>query len=123
MDKTIHRGKRLFAGFLLTLFCSYMAGITCFVHSHVVDGQLITHSHPYRGTPDNPGHSHTGSQFLLIELLSFIEMLSAASAGLIHVYFDRITVRKLSCVFVCGQMRIHPHALRAPPLPCPCITL
>lgn len=41
---------------LQALFISYPASITFFVHTHTINGQTITHSHPYQGTPDNQGH-------------------------------------------------------------------
>ncbi len=34
--------------FLPVLFISYMAGITLFTHSHVVNGVTIVHSHPFK---------------------------------------------------------------------------
>ena len=30
------------------MFISYMAGITLFTHSHVVNGVTIVHSHPFK---------------------------------------------------------------------------
>ena len=49
--------------FLPVLFISYMAGITLFTHSHVVNGVTIVHSHPFK--KDSP-HSHTTVEFQLI---------------------------------------------------------
>ena len=115
MNKIIHNRKWLFAGFLLLLFCSYRVSITCFVHSHVVDGRIITHSHPYRGVPDNPGHSHSSAQLLLIEFLSHIVMMSAISAAMAHVLFGKIFLRKTSCDFICKHAGIISYSLRAPP--------
>ena len=34
--------------FLPVLFISYMAGITLFTHSHVVNWVTIVHSHPFK---------------------------------------------------------------------------
>jgi hypothetical protein len=42
--------------FLPVLFISYMAGITLFTHSHVVNGVTIVHSHPFKKGGE---HSHT----------------------------------------------------------------
>ena len=42
--------------FLPVLFISYMAGITLFTHSHVVNGVTIVHSHPFKKGSE---HSHT----------------------------------------------------------------
>lgn len=47
--------KRLYLNimkwFLPVLFISYMAGITLFTHSHVVNGVTIVHSHPFKKGP------------------------------------------------------------------------
>ncbi len=55
--------------FLPVLFISYMAGITLFTHSHVVNGVTIVHSHPFKKGSE---HSHTTVEFQLIHLLSHV---------------------------------------------------
>ena len=52
--------------FLPVLFISYMAGITLFTHSHVVNGVTIVHSHPFKKGSE---HSHTTVEFQLLHLL------------------------------------------------------
>ena len=42
--------------FLPVLFISYMAGITLFTHSHVVNGVTIVHSHPFERAADGTYH-------------------------------------------------------------------
>ncbi|MDR0714284.1 MAG: hypothetical protein LBF89_08520 [Bacteroidales bacterium] len=115
MNKTIRNKKWLPACFLLVLFCSYMVSITCFVHSHVVNGQFVTHSHPYKGTPDNPGHSHTAAQFVSIAFLSHFVTLGAIFAGLIHILSGQMIIRKFLHDFFGKQLQIHFCFLRAPP--------
>jgi hypothetical protein len=115
MNKMIRNKKWLVAGFLLALFCGYMISITCFSHSHVVNGQLVTHSHPYKGTPDNPGHSHTSTQFISIALLSYFLTLSASFAGLVHILSGKIITREIFRTFSGEQLQIRPYSLRAPP--------
>jgi hypothetical protein len=100
---------------LLAVFCSYMVSITCFAHSHVINGQLVTHSHPYKGAPDSPGHSHTAAQFISIALLSHFVSLSATFIALAHVLSGRIIIRKRFRTAPCAQLQIRPYALRAPP--------
>ncbi|MDR2382892.1 MAG: hypothetical protein LBD76_03290 [Prevotellaceae bacterium] len=115
MNRMIHNKKWLFAGFLLLLFCCYRVSITCFVHSHIVNGRLITHSHPYRGVPDNPGHSHNAAQLLLIEFLSHIVIMSVVLAAIAHVFSGKIFLRQTSCAFICKHAGICSYSLRAPP--------
>ncbi|NDV65123.1 hypothetical protein [Bacteroides sp. 224] len=52
---------------LPVLFISYLAGITLFTHSHVVNGVTIVHSHPFN---EDAEHSHSTTEFQLIHLLS-----------------------------------------------------
>ncbi len=49
------------------LFVFYTAGITLFIHSHVVNGVTIVHSHPFK---KGSTHGHTTVQFQLIHILN-----------------------------------------------------
>ena len=52
--------KRQIFGFLfLFLFAIYWCGITCFTHSHVENGVVIVHSHPFQ----DAHHTHTDHQY------------------------------------------------------------
>ena len=62
---------------LLMIFAAYFVSITFFTHSHLVDGQIITHSHPYTQAPDTGSHTHTSVQFQTIAHLSVLLMLAA----------------------------------------------
>ncbi|AVM52477.1 hypothetical protein JN06_01463 [Bacteroides zoogleoformans] len=54
--------------FLPLLFIVYWGGITLFTHSHVVNGVIIVHSHPFRGE-----HEHTEMQLeTIFYLASFV---------------------------------------------------
>jgi hypothetical protein len=59
----------LLKGLLPVLFVSYLAGITFFTHSHVVNGVTIVHSHPFNKKAE---HQHTTTEFQLIHLLSYV---------------------------------------------------
>lgn len=52
--------KRLFAIILTIIFTSYIACITFCVHTHIVNGQLVTHTHPY----SNQQHQHSDSSIV-----------------------------------------------------------
>ncbi|MCD8261023.1 MAG: hypothetical protein LUD15_05635 [Bacteroides sp.] len=61
---------------LAALFVSYVAFVSLFTHSHVVNGVAIVHSHPF----DKDGeHHHTEAEFQLIHSLSNIEIDQAIS--------------------------------------------
>lgn len=61
--------KYRFAGMaLLLVFASYWCGITLFTHSHVVNGVIVVHSHPFKA-----GHTHTDTQLETIFYLSLLQ--------------------------------------------------
>lgn len=100
--------------FLPVLFISYMAGITLFTHSHVVNGVTIVHSHPFK---KNSPHSHTTVEFQLIQLLNH---LTATDGGIVIPCFSFIAI--LLCTVLCFPRQMACLAsvrgvisLRAPP--------
>ena len=65
---------RIIAALLLLLFAHYWCGISLFTHSHVVNGVVVVHSHPYKAE-----HAHTQSQIKTIFQLSTFQTLGDAS--------------------------------------------
>ena len=88
--------------FLPVLFISYMAGITLFTHSHVVNGVTIVHSHPFKKGSE---HSHTTVEFQLIHLLNHVLV---TDSGLILFIRPQAEPYHRSCPGVIS--------LRAPPV-------
>ena len=97
--------RNILKWFLPLLFIAYLGGITLFTHSHVVNGVIIVHSHPFKGE-----HSHTEAQVETIFFLSsfvasslptilfvasaFLILLRVLSLSLIHIQMcirDRCT--------------------------------
>jgi hypothetical protein len=111
----MHNKKYLLASFLLVIFCGYMVSITCFTHTHIINGQLVSHSHPYKGSPSNPEHNHTATQLISIALLSYFVTLSVMFVGLLHILSSKIIIRKIFQTFFDKQLQIRSYALRAPP--------
>lgn len=60
--------------FLLILFCCYYSGISMFSHVHLVNGSSIVHSHLGGGNE----HSHSDSQYAVIDMLSHFQSECAA---------------------------------------------
>lgn len=54
--------------FLPLLFLTYWGGISLFNHSHVVNGVIIVHSHPFKAN-----HQHTPDQ---VETIFFSAIMS-----------------------------------------------
>lgn len=78
-----------FRFFFPILFILHLGGITLFNHSHVVNGVVIVHSHPYSGE-----HNHTEKAIETIFFLSEIVSLDGLqSAGI-----------DLPRVFMTGEM-------------------
>ena len=88
--------KRLYLNimkwFLPVLFISYMAGITLFTHSHVVNGVTIVHSHPFKKGVE---HSHTTVEF---QLIHFLNHFQTTDAGILPVFASFIAL--LLCTLV-----------------------
>jgi len=64
-------GIKFFRYFFLALFLGFFSSNTFFDHTHICDGNIIVHSHPFRHDRDGkPLHSHTDSEYLLIHLLN-----------------------------------------------------
>ena len=74
-----HPYRYKIAGLLLfLLFTQYWCSITLFAHSHMVNGVVIVHSHPYKAE-----HAHTQAQFETILYLSLFQ-----TPGDIHPGFE-----------------------------------
>lgn len=106
--------------FLLILFIGYYGSITAFYHSHLVYGNVISHSHPYKHNPFNKSpfesHSHSSAAYNLIQQLN--ETNWNSSPGLsqipepIEFYVNRIfichTVHYSSISYSLAQLRAPP---------------
>ncbi len=63
--------KEIFKHLLLIIFIGYYGSTTYFNHTHIENGDVITHSHPYAPyKSDKAPHHHSKSDFIHISLLS-----------------------------------------------------
>lgn len=102
----------LFRFFFPLLFVCYWGGITLFAHSHVVNGVIVVHSHPFKG-----GHSHSRAS---METIFFLDHFSTSGQDIVSHPF--VTGLLLLCVFLIPALQagVNPHplqvvSLRAPP--------
>lgn len=58
------------------LFITYLGGITLFTHSHVVNGVIFAHSHPFAGE-----HEHSEAE---AETIFFLSSFFSPSPTLFH---------------------------------------
>jgi hypothetical protein len=103
---------------LLALFISYLVSITFFVHTHIINGQTITHSHPYQGTPDNPGHEHSAAQIQTIAQLSQLLTSGVLTIAFACFLTGKKVLRNLSISCFWKNNWIFSYSLRAPPCYC-----
>jgi hypothetical protein len=71
---------------------SFFGSNLFFNHSHVVDGNIIVHSHPYKADKEGkPLHNHTENSFVLVHLLNNIILIAAIALILaaLSVYLFR----------------------------------
>ena len=87
--------------FLPVLFISYMAGITLFTHSHVVNGVTIVHSHPFKKGTE---HNHTTVEFQLLHLLNQAGYYLYLLFPFYHYYVFFLFVRKVRVI--AGLVRV-----------------
>ena len=98
--------------FLPLLFIAYLGGITLFTHSHVVNGVIIVHSHPFKGQ-----HEHTEVQletiFYLASFVSSSLPLLPVAATVFLVLLCVLSIPATECI-KCVKPR-GGICLRAPP--------
>lgn len=62
------------------LFTGYTFAVSLFEHTHIIDGVVIIHSHPFKSLPGAASHQHTVAQFQLFHFLSHF----SAPEGAVH---------------------------------------
>jgi hypothetical protein len=79
--------QKLYVIFFLVIFAGYYACITFFYHTHVVLGETIGYSHPYKTEADGkPVHSHSEKGYITIYLLSCLTFsIGVFSLGLKNI--------------------------------------
>lgn len=70
----LEKSRKIMRLFLPLLFIAYLGESNLFTHSHVIDGVVIVHSHPFKGS-----HEHTVAQLETIFLLSSFTILSLSA--------------------------------------------
>lgn len=97
---------------LVILFLSYYAGSTLFFHTHIFNGDTVSHSHPYW---PSGSHSHSEAQYEAITNLGNIVFTIVEAATLVvvaHIITLLYTPR------LCSTVRnvVDSFYLRGPPL-------
>jgi hypothetical protein len=107
--------------FLLILFLGYYGSVTLFTHTHIINGAVIVHSHPYnpfakQSTSSN--HQHSTKALQNIKILSYFLTTIIPFIFIIEVYktiFRKYILNKNDKNFS-KEFNICFNGLRAPPL-------
>ncbi|MDR0368825.1 MAG: hypothetical protein LBH82_06780 [Bacteroidales bacterium] len=77
---------------LFLLFVGYFCAANLFSHTHIVNGQKVAHSHPYR-----EGHTHNANEYQLIQDLTHFSFLHHSIDILFQVV--EIELQKSNCYY------------------------
>ena len=110
--KLLKKIKNIMKWLLPLLFIAYWGGITLFTHSHVVNGVIISHSHPFKGE-----HEHSEVEVETIFFLSafFSPSLTISYAAAPVFLFLMNVLSVLSTEHVKCRNSYKTISLRAPP--------
>jgi hypothetical protein len=104
--------------FFLILFLAFFGSTNFFNHTHIVDGDTIVHSHPYKKDKNgNPTHQHSTKGYLLIHIIKNFTTTAVASALFITIpvkLIDKIPSNKNSSIV--HKLSIRPNSFRGPPV-------
>lgn len=111
----VERRNAIGAVLLLALLMTYKVSVTMFMHTHVVDGVAVAHSHPFTSS----NHSHSSSQIIVIGQLSTFNGVEHASYDEINVLdnnVEEIEISNLELNVINAYVACV--LLRAPPVSC-----
>ncbi len=102
---------KILAVWLLTIFVGNYVYVAMFSHTHYLDGETITHAHPFAS-----GHNHTTAEYSLLQSVYSAFYLSSEFCGDIAVAFIEIDVAYCHYEEVVLDDTYLYGTLRAPPI-------
>jgi hypothetical protein len=104
--------RHIISCLLTVIFAAYFSSVTCFTHSHVVNGRVVVHSHLYFG---NAAHTQSEKALELIFIISHTVLLVSAALVLSDV-FRAVVCRLLAKEYTVLPLGFHHFGVaRAPP--------
>lgn len=97
---------------LLLLFAVYYGAVVGFMHSHITDEGIITHSHPYSSS----SHTHNPDTLVLSQVLSTIVALVALSVVVPFLCISYFTKNLYTLIFNIADVYCCGDTSRAPPV-------
>ena len=112
-----NRYDKIYRFSLLIIFIGFMGCNMFFNHTHISDGNIIVHSHPFKADKDGkPLHNHVNYSYMLIHMLNnFITNTSPfilLAPLFLYLYGELTGIIK---EFHLSGSRVHPYNLRGPP--------
>lgn len=108
----IERRRGLFGALMLAVLLFNVTATTLFIHSHIIEGTEIVHSHPYN---HSGAHSHTRGHILLLNDASIHDALIVESVACCEPYSTEIaTIEERHYSPRIEHLSLH-CSLRAPP--------
>lgn len=108
------RGVKIAVWIVLVVFACFYCGNTLFSHTHILDGHLIVHSHPYLPAGS---HTHSSVAFQCISAMNMAGSVMVASAVMCGCSPDIVVEYQL--LSVCGRnplmICLNTYGLRDPP--------
>ena len=106
---------RNISAFMIAIFAIFFCGNTAFIHSHIIQGHRITHSHPYAPGPE---HTHSAEA---IQFIAQANMTAASMDAAAPILVENLEPRFLRIVEiqVQAQARVtdsRDNLLRGPPI-------
>lgn len=101
-----------FSGIALALLMvAYVSLVSCNKHVHIIDSEVVAHSHPFQ----NDSHKHTSAEFSLYQSLSNVETEVVFGAIEFAPNFGKNSEIIPLQVLFCEQFFTRYYSLRAPP--------
>lgn len=105
--------KILASGFLLMILAAYAFCLSCFSHTHFINGVMIVHSHPF---DKDTSHTHTKGQVLTIDQLSHVNLLPAELITIVQpIISPAVEINYDSRLTSLAEKTLPFASLRAPP--------
>lgn len=108
--------KPLFTFLLIGIVGMLITNEAVYKHTHQINGQIVTHSHPYNTSSDSssaPGHQHNKAQVVFWDNLQLLFPIIALVLLVLNI-FKPVSRRIQSTLFVYTAPQIH-YPGRAPP--------
>lgn len=96
---------------LTLMMMAYIVTVSCFQHTHIVDSEVVSHSHPYQ----NSSHEHNSSEFFFFYLLSNVVTDGHFETIDFAPKFEKICEITSAQTDFCAQFSPIYYSLRAPP--------